>query len=111
MDQAPLSGALAGSQGSRCVSGALNRLSRGSLADHRPGAGADRSASPGRRRRVESQFRAGRGRRAFTRDRGTQVNLVFGSSGTLTRQIQDGAPFEMFLAADEDSRTGSRPRA
>ncbi len=33
---------------------------------------------------------------------GPRVELVFGASGTLTRQIQDGAPFEMFLAADED---------
>jgi molybdate transport system substrate-binding protein len=33
---------------------------------------------------------------------GTGVELVFGASGTLTRQIQDGAPFEVFLAADEE---------
>jgi molybdate transport system substrate-binding protein len=38
----------------------------------------------------------------FTRDRGLRVELVFGASGTLTRQIQDGAPFELFLAADEE---------
>jgi len=38
----------------------------------------------------------------FARDRGMRVQLVFGASGTLTRQIQDGAPFEMFLAADEE---------
>lgn len=38
----------------------------------------------------------------FARERGTNVELVFGASGTLTRQIQDGAPFEMFLAADEE---------
>jgi molybdate transport system substrate-binding protein len=39
---------------------------------------------------------------AFTRASGARVELVFGASGTLTRQIQDGAPFELFLAADED---------
>jgi molybdate transport system substrate-binding protein len=38
----------------------------------------------------------------FKRDRGTPVEVVFGASGTLTRQIQDGAPFELFLAADEE---------
>jgi molybdate transport system substrate-binding protein len=38
----------------------------------------------------------------FARERGARVELVFGASGTLTRQIQDGAPFEMFLAADEE---------
>lgn len=38
----------------------------------------------------------------FARDRGERVELVFGASGTLTRQIQDGAPFELFLAADEE---------
>jgi molybdate transport system substrate-binding protein len=38
----------------------------------------------------------------FARDRGTRVQVVFGASGALTRQILDGAPFEMFLAADEE---------
>jgi molybdate transport system substrate-binding protein len=38
----------------------------------------------------------------FARERGTRVELVFGASGTFTRQIQDGAPFELFLAADEE---------
>jgi molybdate transport system substrate-binding protein len=38
----------------------------------------------------------------FARDGGSHVELVFGASGTLTRQIQDGAPFELFLAADEE---------
>jgi molybdate transport system substrate-binding protein len=38
----------------------------------------------------------------FTRQRGTRVQVVFGASGMLTRQIRDGAPFELFLAADED---------
>jgi molybdate transport system substrate-binding protein len=40
--------------------------------------------------------------RRFERDRGAHVEVVFGASGTLTRQIRDGAPFEMFLAADEE---------
>lgn len=38
----------------------------------------------------------------FEQAHGTGVQLVFGASGTLTRQIQDGAPFEVFLAADEE---------
>ena len=38
----------------------------------------------------------------FEQAQGTRVEMVFGASGTLTRQIQDGAPFEMFLAADEE---------
>jgi molybdate transport system substrate-binding protein len=38
----------------------------------------------------------------FERTERARVELVFGASGTLTRQIQDGAPFELFLAADEE---------
>lgn len=38
---------------------------------------------------------------AFTRETGQRVELVFGASGTLARQIQAGAPFELFLSADE----------
>ncbi len=38
----------------------------------------------------------------FARERATRVEVVFGASGTLTRQIRDGAPFELFLAADEE---------
>jgi molybdate transport system substrate-binding protein len=39
--------------------------------------------------------------RRFADESGARVELVFGSSGTLTRQIADGAPFELFLSADE----------
>jgi len=39
---------------------------------------------------------------SFARAGGSPVEVVFGASGTLTRQIQDGAPFEMFLSADEE---------
>ena len=38
---------------------------------------------------------------AFQRDHGACLHIVYGSSGTLTRQIRDGAPFELFLSADE----------
>jgi len=38
---------------------------------------------------------------AFTRDTGKDVSLVFGSSGNFHQQLQQGAPFEMFLSADE----------
>jgi molybdate transport system substrate-binding protein len=37
----------------------------------------------------------------FAGETGERVELVFGSSGTLARQIQDGAPFAVFLSADE----------
>jgi molybdate transport system substrate-binding protein len=39
--------------------------------------------------------------RDFTRHSGQRVELVFGSSGNLARQLIDGAPFELFLSADE----------
>lgn len=38
---------------------------------------------------------------AFTRDTGGMVKLAFGSSGNFRRQIAEGAPFELFLSADE----------
>jgi molybdate transport system substrate-binding protein len=39
--------------------------------------------------------------RQFTTETGERVTLVFGSSGNLARQITEGAPFELFLSADE----------
>ena len=38
---------------------------------------------------------------AFRRDTGQEVILTFGSSGNFFRQIRQGAPFQMFLSADE----------
>ena len=38
---------------------------------------------------------------AFHGQTGKEVKLTFGSSGNFARQIQQGAPFEMFLSADE----------
>lgn len=37
----------------------------------------------------------------FARDTGASVDLVFGSSGTLARQLIAGAPFDLFLSADQ----------
>lgn len=37
----------------------------------------------------------------FRRDTGLDVKLAFGSSGNFRRQIAEGAPFELFLSADE----------
>lgn len=38
----------------------------------------------------------------FEVDSGRKVALNFGSSGNFARQIQQGAPFELFMSADED---------
>lgn len=37
----------------------------------------------------------------FERETGRKVTLNFGSSGNFARQIQQGAPFELFMSADE----------
>lgn len=38
---------------------------------------------------------------AFAGDTGRRVRLVMGSSGNFARQIRQGAPFQLFLSADE----------
>jgi molybdate transport system substrate-binding protein len=38
---------------------------------------------------------------AFTAETGQEVKLSFGSTGNFATQIREGAPFQMFMAADE----------
>jgi len=38
----------------------------------------------------------------FRKDTGQEVKIAFGSSGTFRTQIENGAPFQMFLSADEN---------
>ena len=40
--------------------------------------------------------------RQFTAETGSQLRLVFGSSGNFARQIEQGAPFHLFMSADEE---------
>lgn len=39
---------------------------------------------------------------AFKAETGLEVKLTFGSSGNFARQIRQGAPFQVYLSADED---------
>jgi len=40
--------------------------------------------------------------RQFTRQTGQKIRLSFGSSGNLKRLVEQGAPFEIFMSADEN---------
>jgi molybdate transport system substrate-binding protein len=47
------------------------------------------------------QFAVAEVAEAFSAEGGQEMRLAFGSTGNLARQIREGAPFQMFMAADE----------
>src|SRR5688572_30480292 len=75
-----------------CVTAGQSRIAAGQSAQHKAPVVAAAS---------DLKFALEEVAKAFTKDTGARVELVFSSSGTLTRQLIDGAPFELFMSADE----------
>jgi molybdate transport system substrate-binding protein len=59
------------------------------------------AAAPAVAAAADLRFALGELAERFREETGKAVNLAFGSSGTFTHQIEQGAPFELFLSADE----------
>ena len=58
-------------------------------------------AAPGVAAASDLKFALDEIAQAYTRETGAAVRLTYGSSGNFRRQIAEGAPFEIFLSADE----------
>ena len=50
---------------------------------------------------ADLQFAVAEIAEAFTAETGHQLRLNFGSTGNFARQIREGAPFQVYMAADE----------
>jgi molybdate transport system substrate-binding protein len=59
------------------------------------------AAAPGVAAASDLKFALDEIAREWTRESGRSVRLTYGSSGNFRRQIAEGAPFEVFLSADE----------
>jgi molybdate transport system substrate-binding protein len=66
------------------------------------GASAARGDAPVIAAAADLQFAMEEIAAGFTAETRREVKLAFGSSGNFARQIEQGAPFQMFLSADED---------
>lgn len=62
---------------------------------------AQRTSSPLVAAASDLQFALGEILERFRRDTGIEVRVTYGSSGNFARLIAQGAPFELFLSADE----------
>lgn len=58
-------------------------------------------AAPGVAAASDLKFALDEIAQAYARDTGRSVRIAYGSSGNFRRQIAEGAPFELFLSADE----------
>ena len=67
-----------------------------------PTAGALAEEPPTVAAAADLQFALTEVAEAFAAETGLEVKLAFGSSGNFARQIRQGAPFEMYLSADEN---------
>lgn len=65
------------------------------------GTAAARDGAPVVAAASDLQFAVAEIAEAFTAETGKEVRLSFGSTGNFARQIREGAPFQIFMAADE----------